>query len=89
MIAWIAARTGLSLLAVRALAVVVSLATLSSAVVIYNSYQRNIGAQKLQHRLQQDDNQTLREKAKRDAEIREESNDILVDRLTGGVQPDP
>ena len=80
-----AGRTGLSTLAVKAIAIVVAACLLASAVAVYNSNLRKQGAQELSDKLKANDEKTIEQKAKNDEELRKMDHDELCKRLAGGL----
>lgn len=80
-VGWLMDATGLSSLAVKAILSVGAVAVLLGAIALYNANLRQQGADKHINKQIKDDNETLREKVKRDDEIRNEDDDALLDRF--------
>lgn len=90
LISTIAGATGLSENLVKIGGAILIAAAVASAVMIYNGNLRDQGAAEITRKLQDDDNKTLTEKAKRDAEISNEGDDDLLNRFDDdSVQPKP
>ncbi|EFL88265.1 hypothetical protein [Ahrensia sp. R2A130] len=70
---------------IRIAIAVAAIAGLWGAKALYDASLRADGEKRITDRLQADDTNTIKEKAKRDAEIRDDTDDGLIDRLTGGV----